>query len=156
MGCKGKHTSHHYTVRGHNSVLVGLLIMCFVDCGNHKPSQITSAAISVSKCVYVFVWVCLPGLGTSTEADPCWKCNSHEAGGALMLLPHTHRHKWTHTSTAVLPAAHGLCVYLLFSPCFPLPRFLSAVVVYKEDWCSSKGERLIVSSGCLCASSINC
>lgn len=36
-----------------------------------------------------FCSVCFRGLWPSTEADLCWECNSHEAKGPLMLLPHT-------------------------------------------------------------------
>lgn len=103
MGCEGN--AYNYSVRVHNCLHVCLHIMYFVGWENHKPSQITVACLQslfiVYKPVCDCVCVCLSGLRPSTEADLYWKCNSHEARGALMLLPHANKRARTHTHGCV-------------------------------------------------------
>lgn len=80
---------------------------------------IITACLLYSFCVCLCesVFVCmLPGLWPNTEADLCCKCNSHEARGALTLLPHTHT--VSHTCTAVLPPTVSV------SRSFSLPQFV--------------------------------
>lgn len=97
---------HHHGVRGQSSEQACFFV---VFCGSeaNRGSNTNQGRLPSRLSLFWIVWgvcVCvrLPGYWHNTGVDLCWKCNSNEARGAAMLLPHTH----THTDSCCRPHSH--------------------------------------------------